>query len=557
MKKFKKFMALVIAMIMVLGMSMSVFADKTTSHTITINARATQNEKHTYEAYQILVGTYDGQSGQLQNFTWGSNVTSSSLLEALVADSTIGGSFNPNMTAAQAAEAISKLSADGQKKALAEVIGANLTGNAVGTSSQTASPYTVTVTGDGYYFIKDKDSTLLGPDTYSSFILQVVGDETVTSKDSTTSSKKKVKDSDDTAGTTTDWQDSADWDIGDHVPFQLTGTVADDYDKYESYIFIFHDKEGAGLSFDDNAKVYVDGTEITTGFEVKTSNLDDDDTFEVVFANLKRVESVHAGSVITVEYTSTLNTNAVIGQKGNPNTSYIEFSNNPNGDQQGTGRTPADTVIVFTYKTTETKVDETGYALTGANFTLYKEVATATAGTNQLGTKGSDIKGALDENIKADALKNDSYYVVVGTDCGEKQGDASGNTFSFIGIDDGTYVLVETTVPTGYNAWNATEFTVTATHTAESDIDPDTGKKPSSEDYILTDLTGGDLFRGNLGSVILAADRADLETTITNQSGAVLPTTGGVGTTIFYIVGAVLVIGSGIILVTRRRMNAN
>ena len=544
MKKFKKFMALVIAMVMVLAMGTSVFADTTTPHEIHIYSTAPQKEDHTYKAYQVFVGTYDTDSKQLQNLAWGSGVDSDALIAEL---KTTDSAYADCETAAQVAAVLDGKDDDSaEAKAFAEAVSKHLATGVAATGNKDDS-YVINVVGDGYYFIQDTSTSLTEGDTLSSYMLQVVGNVEVKAKDSTTESKKKVKDADDTAGTTTDWQDSADYDIGDHVPFQLTGKVAGDYDKYKKYTFIFHDKEGTGLTFDNNAKVYVGGTEITSGFEVKVPGTDGC-TFDVVFKDLKQVEGVAAGSVITVEYTSTLNETAVVGQKGNPNTSHIEFSNNPNGEQGGTGRTPDDTVIVFTYRSTVTKLNEKQAALNGADFTLYKEVQSTYEGAKI----GAEIKADFNEAVKADALSGTKYYVKVTN----KTGDTSGNVFSFKGIDDGTYVLVETTVPTGYNAWAAEKFTVEATHTATADIDAATGKDANGN-YVLTGLTGESLFgdEGD-GTVTLTEDKADLDVSIVNQSGSVLPDTGGMGTTIFYIVGAVLVIGAGVLLVTRRRMSA-
>lgn len=556
MKLFKKMMALLVAIVMVLSMSITVYADKTTEHTISITSDATQKEDHTYEAYQVFVGTYDTTSKQLQDFEWGEGVDYNALLTELKTDDATSPYYGCD-TAAKVAAVLNGKDDDGpEAKAFAEAVAKHVVAaKKIDATGSKEAGYQIAVTGDGYYFIKDTSANLVNGDTISSYMLQVIGDVNVKAKDSTTTSKKEVKDSDDTAGTTSNWQDSADWDIGDKVPFKLTGTVAGDYDKYETYTFIFHDKEGTGLSFNKNdAKVYVDGAEITSGFEIKTEGLTDGDTFEVVFEDLKQVTSVQAGSVITVEYTSTLTEEAVVGQKGNPNTSHIEFSNNPNDNQEGTGRTPDDTVIVFTYRSTVTKKDEKNAALNGADFTLYKEVKSTYDGAQT----GADIKSGLDTKVKADALQAAKYYVVVGTNLGKKTGDTTGNTFTFKGIDDGTYVLVETTIPQGYNAWPAEQFVVTATHTTPAQINPATGQVEGGTDYILTELTGESLFgdEGD-GTITLESEKADLDVDIVNQSGSTLPETGGIGTTIFYVLGAILVLGAGIVLVTRRRMSAN
>lgn len=203
---------------------------------------------------------------------------------------------------------------------------------------------------------------------------------------------------------------------------------------------MFHDTESAGLTFDENSvKVYVDGSEITTGFRVE-SPAEDEHTFDVVFDDLKAISSVHNGSVITVEYESTLNTSAVIGSAGNPNTANLEFSNNPNDEQGGeTGETPDDTVIVFTFKTIINKVDGENKPLTGAEFTLEKKIKDDTA---EGGFRWKAVQ----------VVKNDE-----------------GTAFTFSGLDDGDYRLTETATPAGYNTIDPIEFTITAEHDVLSD----------------------------------------------------------------------------------------
>ena len=236
--------------------------------------------------------------------------------------------------------------------------------------------------------------------------------------------------------------------------------------------------------------------------------------------------------------TIVLNANAVIGAAGNPNKVFLKYSNNPNSaDDNEEGETPEDKVIVFTYKFITNKVDQNGDPLSGADFTLYKEVPAGTEGAQT----GAAIKTALaaqNASIKAAALADAKSYIVVGN----KTGDASGFTFEFKGIDDGNYVLVETTIPDGYNAWDAAAFKVSAAHDNPSD------------DPKLTELVGGDLFTGNAGTVNL--QEGALNTNIVNKSGNTLPSTGGVGTTIFYVLGGILVIAAAVMLSTKKRMDA-
>ena len=522
----KKLFSILLALVLVMGLCGSAFASGQTNTPATYTITMSTTANHSYTAYQVFSGKLTESNGKtvLSDIEWGSGVNGDALMTALRADSTYGSAFTSCASASDVADVLSAYDDDSAAiKAIAKIIAAN---KATAAGSGTTS---ITGLAAGYYLILDTTAAADMPDgqTYSDFMLEVVKDVTVEAKDGSTTSQKKVKDADDTAGTVTDWQDSADYDIGDAVPFQLKATVASDYANYDTYKLVFHDKESAGLSFNiSSVKVYVDGTEITTGFEVKTSGLADSNcTFEVVFADLKTVTSVKAGSVITVEYTSTLNTSAVIGSTGNPNEMHVEYSNNPNSDQTGT--TPDDKVIVFTYETIINKVDKDKNALTGADFTLYKEVPSTVSGAQT----GADIKAGFNSDVKATALDDAKYYVVVGN----KTGDATGSTFDFKGIDDGNYVLVETTIPNGYNAWDAVAFTVSATHDVNAD-------NPQ-----LTALTGGDLFTGSVSAGTLTA-------TIENKSGRELPSTGGIGTTLFYVIGGLMVAGATVVLVSRKRM---
>ena len=448
----------------------------------TISVQAGDNR--TYDVYQIFTGDLDEKENEkiLSNVKWGKNGTG-----------TKGNAVEQDVLDTLAAAAGS----DTEKLAVIQTY-VNLTSEKFGSVSKGNSLTAPT----GYYLFKDTGAIGEG-EAYSLYVVKVVGTTEIKPKKGTVSSWKKVKDTNDTAGTTTDWQDSADYDINDDVPFQLTGTVPADYANYKTYNYVLHDEQSAGLTFDKNSvKVYVDGTEITEGFEVVTTGLEDGCTFEVKFANLKEIDAVKTGSKITVEYTSELNTSAVVGAVGNPNIMYLEYSNNPNGS--GTGTTPEDKVIVFTYKTVINKVDKNENPLAGAEFALSKKLA-----------NGSWESIAVVKNPE-------------------------GTTFTFIGLDDGDYKLEETTTPEGYNTIAPVEFIVTAEHTIES------------ADPALTNLTGN-VKTGEI-TFTINVEAGSLSSDVINQSGATLPETGGIGTTIFYVLGGVLVIGAVVLLVTKKRM---
>ncbi|MBQ0064244.1 MAG: isopeptide-forming domain-containing fimbrial protein, partial [Firmicutes bacterium] len=341
----KKLFSMLVSALMVMFLATPVLADNDPTITAPANNR-------TYAVYQIFTG--DLANGKLSNVKWGQNGTG-----------TVGEAV-PEATLT----AVAAIDGTAAEKATAIAAYVNLNSDPIGTVTNGSSISVPT----GYYLIKDNGPVADG-EGYSLYVVEVVDSVTIAPKTGTTSSEKKVKDDE---GANTGWNDSADYDIGDAVPFQLKATVASDYDNYKNgYKLTFHDKESAGLTFNkDSVKVYVDGNEITTGFTV-TAPAADGDTFDVAFADLKDIAAVHAGSAITVEYTSTLNENAEIGAKGNPNTSHITYTNNPNDTQAGeNGRTPDDTVIVFTYKLVVNKYANSvadDNKLAGAEFTLTKD----------------------------------------------------------------------------------------------------------------------------------------------------------------------------------------
>ena len=496
MKKMKKVMALLLSLVMVLAMSVVAFADEATK---TISVKA--GDTHTYDVYQIFTGDLSGTT--LSNVKWGINSGKS----GVVSDADLK----------QLTDVNSKSYAE-QMTVIKPFV--DFTTTAIGTVSA-GHPCQV---ASGYYLIKDKGSADMSQDTYSAYIVSVVKDIEVQPKKDIPTFEKKIKDTNDTTGDTSEWQDSADYDIGDQVPFRLQGTVASDYAKYTGkYYFAFHDKEEPGLTFNEGSvKAYVENegakrTEISTDKYTIVYPGTDGHTFDVIFADLKQVEGVKAGSKIVVEYTSKLNENAVIGNYGNENTAHLEFSNNPNEEQNGTtGKTPDDTVIVFTYKVAANKINENNGALKGAAFKLEKK-------TKEEGYKLVRLVNATENNGK---------YTIV---------DADMTSFEWIGVDDGDYRLTEIITPEGYNTIAPIDFTVTAGHKKEFDF--------GTRTEVLESLTGGDKVSGNVST-------GQLTTDVVNKKGSSLPSTGGMGTTIFYVVGSILVLGAAILLITKKRMSA-
>ena len=411
----------------------------------------------------------------------------------------------------------------------------------------------------GYYLIVQ--SVASNKNAYSMILVSTAdsteGGLTVSLKRNVPTLEKKVKDINDSnvddATTNGDWQDSADYDLKDKVPFQLTGTMPQNIAAYSTYKYVFHDSLSKGLTLDtDSIKVYVKNGDTETelakaaedasGYTVTTSN---DSTpavnstekteftgatnFSVSFADLKTANTADNGTItldkdskIIVRYTATVNENAVIGSKGNPNEANLEFSNNPNysGETQPTGTTPNDRVIVFTYEVDINKVDSTNRALEGATFKLEKWVKNETSGQYEWKQVGTPI---------ATSKQSDGKY-----------------TSKFQRVDDGKYRLTETVAPTGYTPIAPKEFTITAEHSK-------TDNAPKLTKFELTGLTTDAISQTTANNNVTGIASAD----IVNTKGTGLPSTGGMGTVLLYVAGiAVFVLAGATLVMALRRRNA-
>lgn len=490
MKLFKKFASFVLAFAMIMAIAMPSVVKAAGNGSITITGA---NAGHTFEAYQIFAGDVSGST--LSNLKWGSGVNAEGQI-ALGDAKAKAKSLNDSSAAKTFAYEVSKYLA-----------------TASGTSVAEGKNYKINNLTPGYYLVKDRDGSVSGQDSYTKFILEVVGnDVSAKVKSSVPTSEKKVMDANDTEGTKTEWQDSADYDIGDAVPFQLTGTVAQDYNDYKgAYQLVFHDTLSNGLTFNaSSVKVYVNDsdTPVATNQYTITYPATDNHSFDVTIHDVKSLGT--DVSKVRVEYTATLNENAIIGSLGNPNKMYMEFSNNPNNEQGGDkGQTPEDKVIVFTYKIVINKIDSRRIPLAGAAFKLEK------------------------------VLTNGEKKLVKEYTIGADENDPEKTKFEFTGLDDGQYILTETVAPEGYNTMDPITFNVIASHDTEF-ADPK-----------LTDLNGNPV-NGEIEFTV-NKDKGTLTAAVVNYQGDELPSTGGMGTTILYAAGVILILAAGVFLVMQKK----
>ena len=327
------------------------------------------------------------------------------------------------------------------------------------------------------------------------------------------------------------WKDSADYDIGDHVPFLITYKLGK-ISSFPTYNLFIRDEPDAGFTFDKNPVFKVDGVvceNLFPGISYKGGVM----VCQNTDINPKTTTLIHDYSVITIEFTMTLTENAVIGYKGNLNYVYATFPNDPNiivQSQQTQSETPWITATVFTYQLEINKVDEDGEPLDGAKFELFKKVR-LTDGTGQV--EGTDWEWVSLGEKEPTEVKDSSNAVTA-------------YTFNWKRIDDGDYKLVETETPAGYNPGDDLLFTVNSEHEKE--------KEGSRAQLTKLEVTGED---AEAFTVVKDSDgkyTCIITTDVENQKGSVLPETGGIGTTIFYVAGGILVAVAGVLLITKKRI---
>ena len=518
-KAIKKLLAALLAVAMVCAMAIPAFAYDTEE------VRA----HHSFEAFQIFQGDVSDDNTKISNVKWGKNITNSTdFLEKLTADPTISGEFNNPTTAQDVLAVISKWhDSDDNSIAFARFVCHYLYSGAVdpGTSIPSSGDVVeIPIDGAGYYLIVDTTYFKPGDSyhAYNSFLLKVNKGKfnlPIKPKFVKPTVEKKVYDNDiNDISSAGGWGSSADHAINEKFKFQLIAKLpaSDDcaYDYYDKYTVCFNDTLSDGITFDK-----LDTVEITNGDGgvsqvINNYTLDPNDpqsSFKLSIDNVKTcVPDLNKGATITVTYTAHLNENATVNTEGGSNTTdnknsvFLQYSNNPRIDTS-LDQTPTSEVRVYTYQLNNTKRQNTvdGPALAGAGFKLYSDAEC----NNEVGLYQ---EGEFYYPIK-DATGKKAVEMISGEN----------GQFNVKGLDAGTYYLKETITPAGYDTCGVTPVTIKADH--------------SGNDHV--NLEGSNL-------------------TIVNKKagGITLPSTGGIGTTIFYVVGGGLMVAAIVLLVTKKRM---
>lgn len=478
MKHMRKILALALALMLVLGLATTASADD--GYTITIKGET----GHQYEVYQIFSG--DLHDDVLSNIDWGNGVSDAG-------QTALG-------NAAAKAESLTSDNIDEFEAAVDDYL------TNPKTMTEADGTYTLSNLAAGYYLIKDKDNSQEGDNgTYTAYILKVVNDVTTEPKDSVPSVDKSV---------TEGGKNADDFNIGDTVTFILTATLGDNLNQYNTYNVIFHDTMANSLTFKEYVSATLDGKDVKNNFTMNQK-----DQALTFTCNDVKALGAKDGSEIVITYTATLNNTAEIGQPGNENKVYLEYSNNPNVG--GTGNTPEDKVLVFTYELDVTKIDGTdnNKKLESAEFKLQN------AENNKWVTVDTDgkVTGWVDNEANGSVLTSDANGL-----------------FKVIGLDAGNYSLKETKAPAGYNLLDkpiAIEIAATL----------NTAEDQAALNELTIKVDNGTAENGALDTGIVG-------TNVENKAGTTLPETGGIGTTIFYVVGGLLVLAAIVLLVTKKRM---
>ena len=532
-KTIKKLLAALLAVAMVCAMAIPAFAYDT---------KEDLDTKHEYDVFQIFNGDVTGNDTdgfKISNVTWGKNIPHpEDFLEKLTEDSTIGGEFKTNFTPQEAVAVISKWhDSDNNSIAFARFVcnyiytDANADSAPVIKGGHTGA---FELDKAGYYLIVDTSPFSDGDSyhAYNSFLLKVNKDHyhvQITPKVVKPTVEKKVYDNDDGSswGDNDGWGSSADHAINEEFQFQLIAKLPESennghaYDYYDKYSVIFHDTLSDGITYDrpdsvvikSNGKTYVipnDSSKYTIGLESQNYLV-------VKIPDVKACAKdagfdLNDGATITVTYTAHLNENAAVnGSAENKNSVRLQYSNNPRPDGEYWGYTPNYTpeseVYVYTYQLNNTKYHDTaehGNELKDVGFRLYSD---------------ADYKNEVE-------LYQDGEFYYPIKNASNKQAvemkSAEDGTFNVKGLDAGTYYLKETKTPADYNPCDVPPVIIKANHKGNQ-----------------VDLNG-----------------STLSTTIINNKagGITLPSTGGIGTTLFYVVGGGLMVAAIVLLVTKKRM---
>lgn len=614
MKNTKKFAAMIAALTLsacsIAPMAMTASAVDLAMSSPSLPENASIEE--TVKAYKVFNITVTGSTADDDRFMsvegWGDGVNQSALVEAIQDDEVFkvqdenvfaGIDVSNENSASKVAEALAKLS-DEQVEAFAKYVINNKAGDGVDGTYESGNVNFETL-ADGYYAISCTVKGEVDTDTSQSLGMLTVVDNEATevgkgeAKVGLPQVMKKVKEDGhnltlENAGQAeiagnkeTDivggiWNDVADYDIGDAVPFKLYGTMPSNLNMYKAYYYEFEDTLGTQFDMPTSMTIKVGNTTLTatssegvwsvagdtgTNCRVKV----DGQVISISFEDIKAYTGVDEDTLVTVEYEAVLNKTAKIGKPGQENKVSLNYSNNPNfkytpntdddnpdtPDEEEKSKSKEDKVKVFVYAlevekkffngssplTVEEIEEDTFGAVT---FNLTKDGETLKFKKLEVGDDGY---GTYDYVVDAENGTADLKLTEVGGADGDLSTKADNKLVVRIkGLDDGTYTLSEVEYPTEYNQAPDQTIVIKA-KTVNDQTWNGTDADETLEEFKY--VVAGDEKTGDTEDTLAKAQ-------VDNKKGLNLPSTGGIGTTIFYLGGGAMVAVAGVFLITKKRM---
>lgn len=569
----KKTLAMIIAIVMMMALALPSMAAEET-YTLTINSDI---PGHTYEAYQIFSGTLTiDTNGRevLSNIQWGSSITDG---EALLAE------FNTTYKQTAASAAVmaewiaNNVTSDSETiDAIAALFGKYL-GTLSGSDDYADSKYEITGLPAGYYLIKDKDGSLVDAegnpmyDAYTKFILRVLRDQEVTPKSDIPEVEKTINDT--LGGTYAKYED---FDIADIAYYKWNGTLPSNLAAYDKYFYKFHDNLPTGIVFESIQQIYIeghDGNVVHTFYDITDADTANDTLPAGITLAVEGVQVIrqadgsfiHSGTALNEEqsgkvtlefadlfalYPQILNTHKIVVKytalvsrdvtfEVMINDVRLEYSNNPNDPSgEGHGITTPDEAYAITFQINVDKydADDVNKKLEGAKFVLYYTRVENDIPVNYYALVVTEEMIEAGTEVNGTAVTDKYLGNIYGWTTNEKEAsildtDANGH-LRVGGLDSGTYFLKEIEAPAGYNLMES----------------------PVQIDIVPTFTNGGKTVTVSYSVDSIAQTSNTVG--VRNSAGSTLPVTGGIGTTIFYILGSILVLGAVVLLITKKRMVA-
>ncbi len=471
----KKLISLVLALAMILVVG-AAFAGDTGgtasggSITITPPDNTTDDSSNTYVLYKVFDAVTDGSAYTYKLTENQSSVPAGFILDdagnVYFAEEVAEGTEGAFTVKVGGVDKIIKNKTELSAADIAAIEGYVVEADKIGTKTVTGTnPAEFTGLDDGYYYVKSTTGSLVVIDSTQPAV-EIKDKNTVPTVDKTITGASSVDDDGKKALA----------QAGTVVEYQAVITVGKGAINY-----VFHDKMETGLTYNNDAAVTgVDAANYTVGQA-------EGDTFTVTFNN-DYIKTLEAGTELVITYSATVTDDAITTDPLN-NTAYVSY-----GDSTGSNKTPETEADVYEAQFSVLKQDGAGANLAGAGFVIKNSEGKYYKLDNGVVT-WVDSADAADEHVSGD----------------------DGKVAAFIGLANGTYTLIEKTVPTGYNGAADSTFVI------------------AEHDYSATNL--------------------EQDATVVNNQGTELPSTGGIGTTIFYVVGGILLLGAAIVLVARRKAN--